>query len=306
MSLPILQSEPWHRFSAIRAGMAHVSVISPVNEAELLAFAEHSRHIGLCLHAIGNGTNLIGSDMEEPSLCLIRHHRLNQMEHLGDGLFRAQAGISLHAFILGALRHHFGGLSSISGIPGSLGGALSMNAGANGGAISDVVQEMHGVNLVTCQPWRWKNGDGGWGYRLSPVPPTVSITSALLQLQPISLDDEAAAITAEAERRRRVTPPGFSCGSVFRNPDGTPAGKLLEEAGCKGMTIGPFTVSPKHANWIVNSTGQPGRATDCLELTRQMRQAVLQRFGIPLQLEWRTARILSCDNYIRYAMFPKR
>ena len=277
----------WHSLSSIRAGMGRVPLIRPLSEAELTDSLHACLARGERLFPIGNGTNLIGNDKESTDLVLVKTDGLKKMEYCGNDLFYVQSGLPLLSFIHKAMESNHGGLAALSGIPGSLGGALAMNAGANGSTISEFVQEMKGINLMNGVLWNWKAGEGGWGYRCSPVPPTVCITSAILKLSQSPAETEQTAIHAEAERRRRVTPKGCSCGSVFRNPSSAPAGKLLEEAGCKGLDRGVFSVSQQHANWIVNLSGQPGKAEDCLDLVSRMRKMVQDKFGIQLQLEWK-------------------
>ena len=109
----------------------------------------------------------------------------------------------------------------------------------------------------------------------------------LLRLRQVEPESEMAAVTAEKQRRARVTPSGFSAGSVFRNPPEAPAGKMLEEAGCKGLVQGNLMVSCQHANWIVNPTREPASAEDALRLTEIMADKVLASHGVRLQCEWK-------------------
>ncbi|MBR4675161.1 MAG: FAD-binding protein [Victivallales bacterium] len=287
MSLPEEQIVPWHTVSSIRAGMGNVPIIRPKTAADLTEALQHYVHLGTRLIPLGNGTNLIGSDTDYPDLVGVKTTGLDKISLLDNDLFLLESGVFLPAFICTVARTGHGGMAALSGIPTTIGGALAMNAGANGSSISDFTVEINGIDLVSGAMWQWHTGEGGWGYRRSPVPPTVCITSAVLKLSPCTAAIERKAIETELERRRRVTPKGRSCGSVFRNPDSAPAGKLLEESGCKGMECGVFSVSQQHANWIVNLSGLPGKAEDCLALATRMKKMVNDKFGIQLQLEWR-------------------
>ena len=167
-----------------------------------------------------------------------------------------------------------------------------MNAGANRFEISQFVTAMDGIDIREGTPWSWRKCEenaSDWSYRTSPVPKTVLVTSAEFQLESVSPESELMLIQSERQRRKNVTPRGLSCGSVFRNPPEAPAGKLLEQAGCKGLSVGVFSVSEQHANWIVNLSGRPGRAEDCITLVNEMRRRVEAQTGIVLRTEWRFA-----------------
>ena len=277
----------WSGLSAIRAGTGTVRCLAPAEEGLLADMVSSCRADGISLMAIGRGSNLIGSDKSLPWLAVLDTSRLRSFALSGDGLARVQCGMPLPAFIEAAAGEGYGGLHRLAGIPGSIGGALAMNAGANGASIADFVVEIDGIDLQSGGPWHWREGDGGWAYRKSPVPGNVCVTSALIKLEKTDAEKELEAIGEEKRRRAAVTPRGRSCGSVFMNPPEAPAGRLLEEAGCKGMAYGAFEVSMQHANWIVNPGGLEGRACDCLELVARMQARVQEKFGIALKTEWR-------------------
>ena len=290
MALPQQETVRWSRLTSLRAGRGEVLVFRPRSMEELSALLQ-ARQAGLvpALSPLGAGTNLLGYDDCQP-LAMVRlaaGGEFSVVQSQGGGLFRLGTANLLGRTLEQLAVDGYGGFAGLAGIPGTLGGALAMNAGANGQEIAEAVRAMEGVDLESGKSWSWQTEQGGWGYRQSPVPRQVLLTSAVLQLQTVSPEEEKGRISAEYQRRQRVTPRGASAGSVFRNPPGAAAGKLLEEAGCKGLQIGAYQVSQQHANWIVNETGGEGSAEDCLNLLREMQCRVLNNSHISLQPEWR-------------------
>jgi UDP-N-acetylmuramate dehydrogenase len=173
------------------------------------------------------------------------------------------------------------------GVPGTLGGAIVNNAGAHGGDMSDCIQDVvvyeavHGPQLYSCT-------DLQYGYRSSSLK-TRQDKRYIVLLATFSLTpDDPAAIHARMkefnEYRKRTQPPGASLGSIFKNPPGDYAGRLIEASGLKGTRVGGLEVSKKHANFIVN-TGQESTASDYYALIRQVQETVYQLQGVSLELE---------------------
>ncbi|OQC13639.1 MAG: UDP-N-acetylenolpyruvoylglucosamine reductase [Lentisphaerae bacterium ADurb.Bin082] len=278
--------QPWSSLCSLRAGLGMARVLEPVDLAALRAVIASCPQ-PLCV--LGRGTNVVGSD--DDGLVVLRlpaRGDFAAITRLEDGCFEVGAGIGLSRLLAALAKQGFGGAAALSGIPGALGGALAMNAGARGQEISANVLAMQGLDCRIGREWRWTEGEGGWGYRTSPIPPEVIVTQATLRFDQVRRKEELDRISAERARRRKVTPAGFSAGSVFRNPaPELPAGRLLEQAGCKGMREGVFAVSEAHANWIVNANGTPGAAADCRRLADRMVEAVVRRSGVTLHSEWR-------------------
>ena len=272
----------WCHLCTMHAGKGKLVLLLPDDAKEARKCARFCIDKGSAPMFIGAGTNLVGSD-EDFVHCAMRLP-VKPIVDVRGHFARCNAGaLSLRLFQILA-SESLGGCAAISGIPGTLGGMLAMNAGANGMEICEIVAEMHGFNRMTDEEWSWRRGDGGWGYRKSPVPLDVCLTDALLELRDCSPQQELDAINTEMFRRRRVTPSWWSSGSVFRNPSpDMPAGRLLDEAGCKGLRCGPFSVSEKHANWIVNSERRNGSAEDVRQLVAEMRK----RSPVPLECELR-------------------
>ncbi len=272
----------WCNLCTLHAGLGKLVLLLPEDAKEARGLVRFCMEKGAAPLFVGAGTNLVGSD-DDFAYCALRLPA-KPIVHIDGRLVRCNAGaLGLRLFRILASRG-LGGCAAISGIPGTLGGMLAMNAGANGMEICEIVAEMHGFNRMTDEEWIWRRGDGGWSYRTSPVPPDVCVTDALLELHDCAPEYELEAIDAEMARRRRVTPSWWSAGSVFRNPSpDTPAGRILDEAGCKGLKCGPFAVSERHANWIVNAERRDGSAESVRTLVAKMRE----RSPFPLECELR-------------------
>ena len=272
----------WCNLCTLHAGLGKVCLLLPKDAKEVCDCVRFCVDKGAGPHIVGAGTNLVGSD-DDFACCALRLPA-KPIVAMEGRLARCGAGALGLRLFRSLAAEGLGGCAAISGIPGTLGGMLAMNAGANGMEICETVAEMHGVSLATGEEWNWRRGDGGWAYRTSPVPPDVCVTDALLELRKCSPEEELDAINAEMIRRRRVTPSWWSAGSVFRNPSpDTPAGRILDEAGCKGLKCGPFAISERHANWIVNAERRGGSAKSVRTLVAEMRE----RSPVPLECELR-------------------
>ena len=162
---------PWSSLCSLRAGLGSVRVLEPADPAVLLAA------IASCPQpprVLGRGTNIVGSDADGlVALRLPARGDFAAINPLGDGGFEVGAGISLTRLLNILAKEGFGGAAAMSGIPGALGGALAMNAGALGQEIAANVLAMQGFDCRTGRKWLWTEGEGGWGYRTSPVPPEI-------------------------------------------------------------------------------------------------------------------------------------
>jgi len=279
----------WHQLTSLRTGLGKLRIVTPHSFKEVRDLPGNLRY-----RILGNGTNTIGSDEEMPDdeaaikLTAGPDTQCSFGYSCPDAI-HIPAAMPLATALRQSARMGAGGLAALSGIPGTVGGALAMNAGALGHAISDKLLLMTGWNLRTRRTWCWESADGGFAYRTSPIPPDVLVIDCVLRMKPVAPEDELARIDEEIRRRRQANPQGPSAGSVFRNPgDGLPpAGKLLEDCGCKGLVQGNLQVSQQHANWIMNLSGAPASASDARALVNIMRQRVQESFGITLSTEWR-------------------
>jgi len=187
------------------------------------------------------------------------------------------------------------GCEFVAGIPGTLGGAVAMNAGTRAGEMKDVVRR---VELATADGAGWVGaGELAFGYRTSRLPPGAVVTRLEIELRPGDVAASAAVMRADVERRR-VTQPLTqpTLGSTFRNPPGAHAGQLIEAVGLKGHRLGNAAWSDVHANFIVNLGGASTR--DVLGLVRLARRRVEARFGVLLEPEVRLAGEFADDEGI--------
>ncbi|MFC1717233.1 UDP-N-acetylmuramate dehydrogenase [Candidatus Poribacteria bacterium] len=261
--------------------------------ADIFALPESIEHIRQIIsyaraneipcHVIGSGSNLLVSDDGIRGITVRIGRGMSDVE-FDDSEIKAQSGISLSGLSRIAAGHGLSGLEYGIGIPGTLGGAIVMNAGSHGQDIGQVVSSVKILNAEE-ELAEIENADSDFGYRNSRFRHSGEIVlEARLQLQ---RGHEAAIKEKMRElmsRRRRMTPLNYpSAGSIFKNPEGDSAGRLIDQAGCKGMRKGDAQVSDLHANWIVNP-GQ-AKASDVLELISCIQNAVQRKFGIQLELE---------------------
>ncbi len=233
---------------------------------------------------LGAGSNIVLPDegLRVPVLTL--GGELAGWEFDVDGVV-AGAGANLTQVVRAAIRSRLDGLVELFGIPGSVGGALVMNAGAYGVELHDRVEWIEAVDPGEGVRWL-QSSDVAHGYRWSSLGENRwVVTHARLQLEPGNLGEMNERLRRINQERRKKIPTGFSAGSVFKNPEGDAAGRLLEAAGCKGLTIGRARVSEQHANVILTARG--AKAADIFSLAREMRQRVLEASGVELEPEVR-------------------
>ena len=231
---------------------------------------------------IGNGSNLLVSDTGYRGVIIQIGRNLNQVSVNGEEI-RAQAGAMLSVIAKTALSESLTGFEFASGIPGTLGGAAVMNAGAYGGEIKQVLKS---VTVVECGRIAKKNVHAGdLGYRSSVYAfPNAVVAGAEFELA-VDADGEARRRMEEFNMRRKEKQPLEypSAGSTFKRPEGHFAGALIEQAGLKGTRIGGAEVSPKHAGFIVNYGG--ATCADVLNLIDLVRERVYKEFGVLLEPE---------------------
>ena len=175
------------------------------------------------------------------------------------------------------------GFEWAAGVPGSIGGAVRMNAGVPDAEVADHLVRVRVVDLASGEDGVVPASELSLGYRTSSLRPEQVVVWAELELAAGDPEAARAAIKEKTQWRRDHQPGGRNAGSVFTNPEGTSAGRLIDEAGCKGLRVGTAEVSPKHANFIQSDEG--GRAQDIWDLMVEVRRRVHQRTGIVLHPE---------------------
>lgn len=232
---------------------------------------------------LGRGSNVLASD-EGFDGCVVKLGREFSRVSVGEGgLVSAGAGAPLSSLVSQTLKEGLSGLECCVGIPGSVGGAVSMDAGSRhewiGSRVSDVVTLRPGVGLR-----RYEGSEVEWGYRWCSLPAGEVILEASLRLDPSTREEVSAEMERRLASRRSTQPMGQpSCGSVFKNPGTRSAGALIDSCGLKGYAVGGAHVSDLHANFIVNAGG--ATATDVARVMAHLRECVVQRHGIELEPE---------------------
>ncbi len=232
---------------------------------------------------LGRGSNVLASD-EGFDGCVVKLGREFSRVSVGEGgLVSAGAGAPLSSLVSQTLKEGLSGLECCVGIPGSVGGAVSMDAGSRhewiGSRVSDVVTLRPGVGLR-----RYEGSEVEWGYRWCSLPAGEVILEASLRLDPSTREEVSAEMERRLASRRSTQPMGQpSCGSVFKNPGTRSAGALIDSCGLKGYAVGGARVSDLHANFIVNAGG--ATATDVARVMAHLRECVVQRHGIELEPE---------------------
>ena len=232
---------------------------------------------------LGLGSNLLVRDAGFEGTVIALKGRIDRMEMISETWLRAEAGASCARVARLGASAGLVGLEFLAGIPGTMGGALAMNAGAFGGETWDsvrVVETLDRWGQVRHRP----PGDFEVGYRRVSGPPGEWFLAAHLEAEPGDVKQGQRRIRQLLELRAATQPIGLpSCGSVFRNPEGEHAARLIEAAGLKGETIGGAQVSEKHANFIINTGG--ATAADIEQLIERVRERVLEASGIRLETE---------------------
>jgi UDP-N-acetylmuramate dehydrogenase len=278
------------RHTSWRAGGAARFYAEPASGAEARALAAWSHERGIPLIWAGRGTNMLVRDAGFPGLIAAYRGQSWQLDEAGDAaLLRVEAGAPMAGTARRLAALGWDGLIWAEGLPGTVGGAVFGNAGCYGGDTANSIASAE--LLIGDEVETWPVERLGYGYRTSvlkaggwggPPPLVLAATFRLRRGDPAEL---AARMAATAVERKGKTPAGSSCGSVFKNPPGESAGRLVELAGLKGARAGGAMISPLHGNYIVNTGG--ATAADILQLIEIIRGAVRERFGIELELEVR-------------------
>lgn len=257
-------------------------LIYPRNYLELVNLLRFLKKENIRYLILGNGSNVI---LARPVFdVVIKLDRLNKVTVKGNTVI-AEAGVTLASLTSICMQNNLGGLTFAGGIPGLVGASTAMNAGAYKESMSDVVKEIKvitpSLDIVTLS-----NSDLNYSYRNSFLKENKEYICIETTFELPSQDEnKSKEIMLDRQRRRLASQPigSPSAGSVFRNPDGMSAGKLIEDAGLKGYTIGGARVSEKHANFIISEAGATG--DDIIALAEYIKKEIKQKYGIDLILE---------------------
>jgi len=275
--------ESMSRHTSWRAGGPAETFFIPASIDDLSTFlAELDPNTPIFWHGVGS--NLLVRDGGLPGVVISATKILRQLEQVDRYTARAGAGLPCTQLARQCIRWELGPSEFFAGIPGTVGGALAMNAGAHGGETWERVASVRTIDRGG-EIHERSPAEYSVGYRSVTGPPNEWFIEATFQFEPgvvPSMDNMKSML----ERRKATQPLGLpSCGSVFRNPPGDHSARLIEAAGLKGYRIGGAEVSDKHANFIINRDA--ATATDIEELIEHVRQTVLDVHGVELQHEVR-------------------
>ncbi len=271
-------------FTSWRIGGAADYYVVPRSESDMQDILSLAASEKLPLTLLGGGSNVLLSDAGIRGIVMHMNHHFADFEFMPDGKVRAQAGVRLGTLIKKAMAQKLCGIEQLWGIPGTVGGAVAMNAGACNTEFFDVVDTITSLTPSGKKVVR-RRVDIQHGYRWSDYKFNGEIvTEAVIQLRPEAMEVIQANFDAADLRRQpqhNIRQP--NCGSVFRNPEGDYAGRLIQELGAKGRLRGKAQVSLDHANFIVNT----GKATarDTSLLIRSLQADVKARFQVHLEPE---------------------
>ena len=280
--------EPMARHTTLRIGGPADAWVAPTTIAAAQRLRRFCHAAGIPCRALGAGSNLLVRDggVRGVLLASARLRGLRFDEHAGDDGRTAvyvEAGVSTGKLLSEATRRSLGGVEFLGGVPGSVGGGLVMNAGTYLGEFKDVTVRVDALDETGALIARDAPACG-FVYRGSAFPPSDLLVAGHLRLPPRPRDEIEEVVRGLRERRRQREPHGFpNAGSIFKNPPGDFAGRLIEACGLKGTRVGDAEVAQAHANWILNV--ERARAADVLSLIEQVRSAVFDRFGVRLELE---------------------
>ena len=277
----LIWNAPMKEYTTFRAGGTAALLLEPDSPEQLCRAVQASRRRGVPYLIMGNGSNLLVQDGGYDGLVIRLGSGLGQIRRIGNCL-EAGAGASLIGLSRRALHEGLMGLEWAGGIPGSVGGAVAMNAGAYGGEIKNLLQSVTVLEGDTAKTLSPRPEDMGYRYSRFSQPEYV-VLSALFRLEP---DDGGAMARQEEYSRRRQEKQTLqypSAGSTFKRPEGHYAGALIEQAGLKGMRVGGAEVSTLHAGFIINRGG--AAAADIVELIGLIQRRVKEHCGVELEPE---------------------
>jgi len=282
----VLEHEPMARHTTMRVGGPAEILFSPASEGELLFAVREAKRAGAPFRIIGNGSNLLVLDGGLPGLTVRLGEAFSKISVDGNQI-RAQAGALLSRVAAAARDASLTGLEFASGIPGSAGGGMAMNAGAYGGQLSDVFEGCRALDPETGIISALGPAEMALGYRESAaLSRGLIVTEAAFRLTAGDRSAIQAKMDDLSARRREKQPLNLpSAGSTFKRPEGYFAGALIEQAGLKGLRVGGACVSEKHAGFVVNDRNATAR--DVLDLIRLVQARVLEHSGVRLETEVR-------------------
>jgi UDP-N-acetylmuramate dehydrogenase len=271
------------RHTTFKIGGPADAFVDANNTGDVLSVLRICRSAGVPFFVLGRGSNLLVRDRGIRGIVLRLGGEFSSVEFLDGARARAGAAMRAPQLVVACAEQGLSGLEPIVGVPGSVGGAVAMNAGTRDGEIGPLILEVEVADPEAVSVRRLDKPELAFSYREGPLKNLVAL-SVLLQLKPGAKGD-IMAVVAHYQQRRQQTQPihTFNVGSTFKNPPGRFAAQMIEQLGLKGHVIGGARVSPLHANFIENFAG--AKASDVLALVDLIRERARAIFGVGLELE---------------------
>ncbi len=279
----ICLQEPMAGHTTFRIGGPADCFLQPESEEQLIQVQRYLSKVGIPFFVLGNGSNLLVSDGGYRGVIIQIGRKMSRIEVEGC-IIKAQAGAPLAQVAKTAMEHGLTGLEFASGIPGTVGGGVVMNAGAYDGELSRVVVRVNTVNSEG-ESMELDNEAMEFGYRTSAVKnSSLTVTEVIFGLEKGDREQIRAKMDDFAARRREKQPLEYpSAGSTFKRPEGYFAGKLIMEAGLRGYQCGGARVSDKHCGFVINTGG--ATAEDVRDVIHEVQEQVKDKFHVTLETE---------------------
>tara|TARA_B100000408_G_scaffold31826_1_gene23645 strand:- start:4378 stop:5313 length:936 start_codon:yes stop_codon:yes gene_type:complete len=278
----ILADHPIGPMTTYRAGGRAARFVRPVDRSELEAVAAGVASAGIPVLVVGRGSNLLVADGGFGGLAVQLGQAFEKVRAEGTTVV-AGAGVSLPVLARRTVAESLTGFEWAVGVPGSLGGAVRMNAGGHGSDMATTLVSADTVDLATGEGRRRTLADLSLGYRSSSIEQSEVVVEATIALAVSDMASGEERLAEIVRWRRENQPGGQNAGSVFTNPVGDSAGRLIDEAGLKGWRFGSASVSERHANFIQVDEG--GSADDVVALMDMVARRVIEVHGIRLEPE---------------------
>ena len=281
----LLENEPMSKHTTYGIGGPAMAYVTPKDRFDLSSILKFSTKNEIPVYFVGTGSNLLVADNGIEGIVITPAKSLKQLE-IKKNWVVAESGVMLGKLVKECIKHNLTGLESLIGVPGTLGGALVMNAGAFGGEISNFLESVD-IMTMSGEINTFSNSDIDFSYRFSSFKKDEFILLARFKLQtevPEIINHKK--LKASSGRKTNQPLRYRSAGSVFKNHKDYAAGYLIDNAGLKGTKIGDAEISTHHANFFINHGN--ASASDISALIRLAREAVLKKFDIELELEIQT------------------
>ena len=280
----VIKEAPMKKYTSFKCGGNASVLIIPNSLETLIKIIDACYLKDVKPFVIGNGSNLLVTDNGINGVVIKIGSQLSEIKLIDDTTIYCEAGASLKSLCMFALENSLSGLEFAYGIPGTLGGAVYMNAGAYGGEMKDVLYSVNHLD-ETGNEGMLEKDNLDLGYRHSAYTKNgFTIISAILKLKKADKKDIKEAMDDKLQRRKDKQPLEYpSAGSTFKRPEGYFAGALIQDCGLKGYTVGGAQVSEKHAGFVINKGG--ATSTDVITLIEDVQRTVFEKFGVKLETE---------------------